>query len=263
MRFFPSSRRRRAEQALKRQLRYQRQRARDQAGSLGQVVAAMREHSRQVRAKLDAIRPIIESTRVLEVGSGSEGLIFFFGVENAVGVDPLADHYAAMFPWHARVTTVAAGGEALPFEEASFDVALCDNVVDHAVDPAQIVAEIARVLSPGGLLYFTVNIHSLFWHLAASAHAAWRALGIPLEIAPFADHTVHLTLRGARKLFRGLPFRVVREENDIAAARALAWRLSPRHAGDLPKRFFFKNAVFELIAVREQDPSCSGADMSR
>jgi SAM-dependent methyltransferase len=263
MRFFPSSRRRRAEQAQRRQLCYQRQRARDQAASLGKVVAAMREHSRQVRAKLDAIRPINESTRVLEVGSGSEGLIFFFGVENAVGVDPLADHYAAMFPWHARVTTVAAGGEALPFEAASFDVVLCDNVVDHAVDPAQIVAEIARVLSPGGLLYFTVNIHSLFWHLAASAHAAWRTLGIPLEIAPFADHTVHLTLRGARVAAISFSARTRRNGNPRNSLRALAWRLSPRHAGDLPKRFFFKNAVFKLIAVREQGPSCSGAHTNR
>ena len=71
-----------------------------------------------------------------------------------------------------------------------------------------------------------------------------------MEIAPFADHTVHLTLQGARQLFAGLPFRTLSERDDIAATRAQARQTPPRHAGDLPKRLFFKNAQYELIAQR-------------
>lgn len=250
-----NARRRGASHALERQLKYQLDRAGENASLHAETEAAMRSHSQEVRAKLEAIRPIGTQAHVLEVGSGSEGLIFFFEAENGIGIDPLAAHYASMLPWHRRVKTKVASGEALPFPDSSFDIVLCDNVVDHAEDPARIVAEMVRVLVPGGLLYFTVNVHSPFWHVAASLHAAWRAVGIPLEVAPFADHTVHLTLSGARKLFRGQPLRMVREQHNVAAARALARHAPPRHAGDVVKRLFFKNATYELIAEKTRHAS--------
>jgi ubiquinone/menaquinone biosynthesis C-methylase UbiE len=166
-------------------------------------------------------------------------------------LDPLAHHYAKLFPaWQSRVRTVTAAGECLPLRDGSFDIVLCDNVVDHAKDPRRIVGEIARVLAPGGLLYFEVNIHHPFYHAMASLHAAWRTIGINFEIGPFADHTVHLTLDSARKLFRGLPFRLAREINDIAEVKHFS-KIVIRHAGDWMKRAFFKNARYEVIAIRE------------
>lgn len=214
-------------------------------------MANMAEHSAEVRDKLEAVCPIPDSARVLEVGSGAHGLIFYFEGAELIGVDPLADHYRTLFPaWQGRATTIAARGEALPFEDASFDVVLCDNVVDHAESPRRIVEEIARVLAPGGLLYFTVNVHHPLYHWAASAHAAWRAAAIPLEITPFADHTVHLTLGAARSLFDGLPLARMREGDTIAEIKREGRTLAPRHAADRLKRWFFKNALYEAIAVR-------------
>src|SRR3712207_7148876 len=50
--------------------------------------------------------------------------------------------YAVLFPaWQGRARTIAAGGEALPFDDGAFDVVLCDNVVDHATNPRRIVEE--------------------------------------------------------------------------------------------------------------------------
>ncbi|HEX8685069.1 MAG TPA: methyltransferase domain-containing protein, partial [Pyrinomonadaceae bacterium] len=141
-------------------------------------------------------------------------------------------------------------GEALPFADASFDVVLCDNVVDHAERPALIARELARVLAPSGLLYFTVNFNHADYSAAARPHAAWNAAGLPFEVGPFADHTVHLTLAGARSLIRGLPLRVLDERGDAEEARRAARRRPPRHAGDRLKRLFFKNALYELIAER-------------
>ena len=243
--------RRRAKRALERQLDYQREKALRIRGDEERVIERMKSRSRDVRAKLEQVQPIPADARVLEVGSGAHGLIFYFEGARRVGVDPLADHYAKLFPaWQGRAETIAAGGERLPFDEASFDVVLCDNVVDHATSPRQIVEEIARVLAPGGLLYFTVNVHHGFYHLAASAHAAWRATGMPFEITPFADHTVHLTLPAARRLFEGTPLRIVRERDTIEDAKRAA-SVEIRHAGDRLKRLFFKNALYEVIAVRE------------
>lgn len=212
----------------------------------------MMRSSSKVRGILKCVHPIYPEARVLEVGSGAQGLIFFFGAERGVGVDPLAQSYAELFPeWQSRVATVAAFGESLPFAESSFDIVLCDNVVDHAESPTGIVAEMARVLKPSGLLYFTVNIHHPIYALASRIHAAWNDLGIRHEIGPFADHTVHLTLIRARRLFEGLPFRVLQETNNIAESKVVAKQGAPHHAGDMLKRIFFKNALYEVIAVRE------------
>ena len=243
---------RRARRALERQLDYQRAKAERIKGHEVALMRAMADHSAQVAHKLAAVREVAADPRVLEVGSGAHGLIFFFEGKERIGVDPLADHYRELFPaWQGRARTIAAGGEQLPFADGSFDVILCDNVVDHAERPRRIVEEIVRVLRPGGLLYFTVNIHHPLYHWAASAHAAWRALGVPFEITPFADHTVHLTLDSARHLFAGLPLKVVQETDTIEETKREGRSLAPRHAGDRLKRWFFKNAQIEVIAVRE------------
>ena len=209
-------------------------------------------HSASVRRKIEAIRPIPAGARVLEVGSGAHGLIFFFEASDRVGVDPLADEYRLLFPaWQGMARTVAGFGEDLPFENASFDIVLCDNVVDHAKNPRRIAEEIARVLKPGGLLYFTVNFHHPFYGVAARAHSTWLALGIPFEITPFADHTVHLTLDSACKLFAQLPLRILSQSDNLEQAKQ-SWRVNrPRHIGDRLKRIFFKNANWEMIAERE------------
>lgn len=243
---------RRARRALERQLSYQREKSAKAVGHEQDYVEAMRARSARVREKLERVRPIDADARVLEVGSGAHGLVFFFGTTRGVGCDPLARDYAALFPtWQHRARTIAAVGERLPFADASFDVVLCDNVVDHAEDPARIVRELARVLAPGGLLYFTVNFHHAVYSAASRLHAAWNAAGIRFEITPFADHTVHLTLAGARALFRGLPLRVVSESGNVSDAKRAARQRPPRHAGDRLKRLFFKNALYELLARRE------------
>ncbi len=247
------NRQQRAKRALDRQLAYQQKKAASVPGREAEIVSAMKLSSAGVRAALQSIQPIDRDARVLEVGSGAHGLIFYFGSEQAVGVDPLAESYAQLFSaWQGRVSTVAAFGEALPFPEASFDIVLSHNVVDHAESPETIVAEIARVLKPSGLLYFTVNIHHPIYSLASWIHGAWNSLGINYEVGPFADHTVHLTLSDAQRLFAGLPFRLLQETNNIAESRTVAKRRAARHAGDKLKRIFFKNALYEVIAVRER-----------
>lgn len=246
--------RRRAGRALSRQLEYQNVKARKVQGREADVIAGMSRASQRVRSKLEEVQSLKPDARVLEVGSGAHGLIFSFGARSGVGLDPLAVHYASLFPhWQRRAATVAAVGEALPFADGCFDIVLSDNVVDHAERPAMILAEIARVLAPSGLVYFTVNVHHPFYSIASTLHNWWNMLGISYEITPFADHTVHLTLDRARGLFQGLPFNVLRERVYRAEAKEMIRRSPPRHAGDRIKRIFFKNALFEIIAVRKAD----------
>jgi len=245
------ARRRLAQRALERQLAYQQHKAQHARGREEEIIAAMMRSSARVREKLETFQTIKADARVVEVGSGAHGLIFYFGTEHRIGVDPLAVSYGSLFPcWQGRAQTIAAVGESLPFADQSFDVVLCDNVVDHAESPRKIVGELARILVPGGLLYFTVNIHHQLYSIAAGLHSSWRAAGVPYEVGPFADHTTHLTLNTAANLFHDLPLKILSETSNIDEARARARKQPARHMGDRLKRMFFKNALYEVVARR-------------
>lgn len=246
--------RRRANRALSRQLEYQIVKAEKMRGREADVIAGMSRASQRVRSILEEVSSVKPDARVLEVGSGAHGLIFSFGARRGVGLDPLAAQYASLFPkWQRSAATVAAVGESLPFADGTFDIVLSDNVVDHAERPATILAEVARVLAPSGVVYFTVNVHHPFYEVVSTLHNWWNMAGISYEIGPFADHTVHLTLDRARALFDGLPLNILRERACISEAKEKTRRSQTRHAGDRVKRIFFKNALFEVVAVRRPD----------
>lgn len=52
---------------------------------------------------------------------------------------------------------VRANLEALPFPDASFDLVLSTQVIEHLLDPAAGVRELARVLAPAGTLVLTTD----------------------------------------------------------------------------------------------------------
>jgi|SRR5689334_3004474 SAM-dependent methyltransferase len=246
------TRHRLAQRALARQLAYQQRKAEHLRGHEDEVIGAMMRSSRRVREILEAFQPIEAGARVIEVGSGAHGLIFYFGSQHGIGVDPLAVSYRNLFPrWQSSAPTVAAVGESLPFADLSFDIVICDNVVDHAESPGKIVRELVRILVPGGLLYFTVNVHHPVYAVAAGVHSSWRAVGVPYEVGPFADHTTHLTVDAAERLFQDLPLEILSAKNNVAEARTRARTQPPRHVGDRLKRVFFKNALYEVVARRD------------
>ncbi|HEY4597276.1 MAG TPA: methyltransferase domain-containing protein, partial [Thermoanaerobaculia bacterium] len=49
-------------------------------------------------------------------------------------------------------------GESIPFPDATFEIAYCCDVLEHVDDLRKVIAEISRVLRPGGIfLYDTIN----------------------------------------------------------------------------------------------------------
>lgn len=65
-------------------------------------------------------------------------------------------------------------GVVLPFEDASFDLVICTEVLEHMLWPQNLLREMARVLRPNGSLIASVpNIASL------SYRAAWLVGRIP------------------------------------------------------------------------------------
>jgi SAM-dependent methyltransferase len=80
--------------------------------------------------------------RVLDVGCGVKPYYPFFrdAAAEYVGVDVVENPAADL---HGSV-------EALPVPDASFDVVLCTQVLEHTADPQQAVRELRRVTAPGG-----------------------------------------------------------------------------------------------------------------
>jgi 2-polyprenyl-6-hydroxyphenyl methylase/3-demethylubiquinone-9 3-methyltransferase len=85
---------------------------------------------------------------------------------NVTGIDPAAEAIAAARA-HARAGGQRIGydvgvGEALPYGDASFDAVVCVDVLEHVADLDQVMAQVARVLRPGGLFLFdTINRNPL------------------------------------------------------------------------------------------------------
>jgi ubiquinone/menaquinone biosynthesis C-methylase UbiE len=69
---------------------------------------------------------------------------------------------AARLPKH---DVVLADLEAMPFADASFETVLCTEVLEHVPDIAKAIAEIRRVLRPGGVLIGSTPAHSPIWRL--------------------------------------------------------------------------------------------------
>lgn len=55
--------------------------------------------------------------------------------------------------------------EAMPFEDGSFGTVLCTEVLEHLPKPERALAEIRRVLEPGGILLGSVPARSWIWKL--------------------------------------------------------------------------------------------------
>ncbi len=241
----------RGRRALERQLEYQQDKSRSLSDAEDELVRANFVRSQQVRQKIESVRPISAADRILEVGSGAHGLVFGIAAGYGIGLDPLAVEYKTLFPKIQRTApTVAAIGEALPFADNSFDIVMSDNVIDHASRPFDVVDEIIRVLKPGGLLYFTVNVHHPFYDLASRLHGTWNALGIKLELSAFADHTIHLSEDRIRGVFASQPINIHSQASNVATTRDIQRRAAFNGVDSLLKKVFFKNALFELVAEK-------------
>ncbi len=98
---------------------------------------------------------------LLDVGCGPGTITLDLAARVApgrvVGVDRSADVLAqarasADATWPANVTLVTGDAYRLQFDEATFDVVHAHQVLQHLSSPVSALAEMARVLRPGGLL---------------------------------------------------------------------------------------------------------------
>ena len=109
---------------------------------------------------------------------------------------------------------VCASALALPFADATFDVVAAFDVVEHCEPEAVAVAELARVLVPGGRLLVSVPAYQWAWsdHDVRAGHhrrytrprivAALEAAGLRVERSTYAFALVFPMFAAERLLRR-------------------------------------------------------------
>lgn len=85
--------------------------------------------------------------------------------------------YFAIDPQVTILVDAIAVGEYLPFKDESIDLALCTQMLSYASDPFKVIAEIHRVLRPGGA--FILSVPTFF---PRHHDERWRFMPEGLEI---------------------------------------------------------------------------------
>jgi SAM-dependent methyltransferase len=99
------------------------------------------------------LRPLLSrlTGEVVDIGCGRQPYRAAVPASRYVGVDIDTPVTRAL-----ATAEVFYDGRTLPFPAASFDGALCSQVLEHVFTPDDFLREIARVLRPGGLLVLAV-----------------------------------------------------------------------------------------------------------
>jgi SAM-dependent methyltransferase len=101
------------------------------------------------------------------------------------------------------LTVVVAPLESAGFPEASFDAVASNHVLEHVIDPIELLSQSYRLLRPGGnLIIVTPNVDSFLHHHFG---VCWRALDPPRHLHLFSPKT--LTQAAERAGFRDVQCR--------------------------------------------------------
>lgn len=122
--------------------------------------------------------------RVVEVGAGHGANFALYppSVEEVVAIEPEESLRAAAARAAADVPISVGPGiaEELPFPDSSFDAAVASEVLCSVDDPQSALAELKRVLRPGGELRFYEHVRSdraTFARLQDLSVPVWEWLG--------------------------------------------------------------------------------------
>jgi SAM-dependent methyltransferase len=130
-----------------------------------------RGRRRIIRAELDRL-PLPAGAAVLDAGCGSgRTLVELADYGDVRGVE--LNQQAAELARARGVGEVAVGRlEQLPYEDQTFDLITCLDVIEHTPDDRAALAELRRVCRPGGWLLVTVPAYQALWshHDEANHH---------------------------------------------------------------------------------------------
>lgn len=98
-------------------------------------------------------RRVGKNQTIVDIGAGECQYKSFFSHATYVSTDwcGTSEHHK-----YSEGIDYICPGDQLPFEDQSYDFALCTQVLEHVRKPAAVLQEISRILKPGGQLFLTV-----------------------------------------------------------------------------------------------------------
>lgn len=180
-------------------------------------IRRLMDSNREIAAQLEAWLPA-QPESALEIGVGGLGvgaLGFLKNIPTRVGIDPLPlPELLCSQELRELVTALRkpvqfrqTQGERIPFPDASFDLVLCCNVLDHVQDPAAVLSEAHRILRPKGYFYLVVDVFSV------AGLAKWKFITQrkSKEEILVRAHPHRFRQHNLRALIRRAGLRIVRE----------------------------------------------------
>lgn len=164
--------------------------------------------------------------RWLDVGCGNGAFTEMIAVRCApariAGIDPSEEQlaYARVRPALRGIATDFRRGDAmaLPFADDTFDAAVMPLVIFFVPQPAKGVAEMARVVCPGGL------VAAYAWDMPGNGfpyqalHDEMRAMGVAVPLPPSPDAS---RIDAMRQLWTGAGLEAI-ETREISVQRTFA-----------------------------------------
>lgn len=111
--------------------------------------------------------PKVSRLKILDLGCGAGGVCVSLANRNnrVVGLDLdkklinltkiNVEDSEDGFPNYGGVSEIRASGTSIPFKDETFDLIVCNDVIEHLDEQKELISEIYRVLKEGGYLYLT------------------------------------------------------------------------------------------------------------
>jgi len=136
-----------------------------------------------LKAYTEALGRKITGKQVLDVGCGGGILAEEFAAAGftVTGIDP-SENSLDTARNHATLSGLSIDyrkgtGESIEFDDNSFDIVCCCDVLEHVRDLPKCISEISRVLKPGGVFFFdTFNRTPLSKFIVIKLFQEWRTV---------------------------------------------------------------------------------------
>jgi ubiquinone/menaquinone biosynthesis C-methylase UbiE len=174
--------------------------------------------------------PLRVGSRVLDLGHGTGFPLFELaqrlGAESpVVGLDPWSAPLARLRlkqrVWAVRNVRIVRGDAArMPLASGCFDLIVSNLGLNNFDDPATSMAEVRRVIAPGGTIALTTNLQGHMHEFYETFAATLRELALDDALEPLRRHIAHrATVASVRALLEGSGFLVSRVMERTALMR--------------------------------------------
>ncbi|MDP3987956.1 MAG: class I SAM-dependent methyltransferase [Candidatus Levybacteria bacterium] len=137
------------------------------------------------KKKLKAVLKLVENdpNKILDIGCASGWFLWEtskrFPKAKCTGVDIYKKAIDYGSKQYKSIKFICADAHHLSFQDDSFDLIICTEVLEHVIDPKGVLKEIKRLLSPHGVAIIEMDTGSLLfrliWHFwVNSKFSVWK-----------------------------------------------------------------------------------------